>query len=195
MNDQQQQQSNQIETNGLGLAGFIVSLVGLMMCGGLLSPVGMIMSLIALGKRPKGFAIAGVVLGVIGSLVFFLIFFVIGLSAILALIGLGMFAAVVAVASQIGQNAINIHTDIEGYYDANGQAPASLAVLGTFTPAELEDNWGTPIRYEVSPDGQEIWLRSDGEDGVQGTGDDIEFYRNFQTDKFRLSSDKVNFGN
>ena len=46
------------ETNGLGVAGFVVSLAGLLLTGGLLSPVGVVISLIALGRRPRGFAVA-----------------------------------------------------------------------------------------------------------------------------------------
>jgi molecular chaperone DnaK len=53
-------------TNGLGIAGFVCSLVGLC-AGGLLSPVGLILSLVALGREPRGFAIAGVILGALGS--------------------------------------------------------------------------------------------------------------------------------
>ena len=182
------------ETNGLGLAGFIVSLVGFIACGGLICPIGLIMSLVALTKKPKGFAIAGVALGALGSLGFFVLFFVIGLAALLALVGLSIVAAVAAVASQIGPNATHIYDDIHEYYDANGRVPALLSDMGTYTPAELEDVWGSPIRYEVSPDGQGMWLRSDGKDKTPGTRDDIEFYRNFRTDDFHFKSDKVNIG-
>lgn len=179
------------ESNGLGLAGFIVSLVGFVACGGLICPIGLILSLVALGKRPRGFAIAGLVLGILGSLWIFVLFFFIGLGALLALVGLGLAAAIAVVASQIGENGVHIYKDIDHYYDANGRAPAVLTDMGTYTPAELEDSWGTPIRYEVSPDGQEIWLRSDGRDKAQGTGDDIEFYRNFRTDDFHIKAPGV----
>ena len=54
------------ESNGLGLAAFIVALVGFG-TGGCLSFVGLIMGLIAMSRRPRGFAIAGVVIGFIGS--------------------------------------------------------------------------------------------------------------------------------
>lgn len=54
--------------NSLGTAGFICSLLGLIISCGILSPVGLVMSLIALKKQPRGLATAGVVLGIIGSL-------------------------------------------------------------------------------------------------------------------------------
>jgi hypothetical protein len=58
---------DQPDGNGLGLASFIVSLVGLISAG-ILSPVGAIMGLIAMRREPKGFAIAGFVLGLLGSI-------------------------------------------------------------------------------------------------------------------------------
>jgi len=192
MNDQQPH-PNHSESNGLGLAGFIVSLVGLVSCG-LIAPVGLILSLVALGKRPKGFAIAGVIIGLLGSIWFFLAFFVFGLAAIMALVGLGMIAAIAVAAASIGENAMNIYGDIEAYYDANGAAPMTLADIGTYTPAELEDNWGSPIRYQVSADGQEIWLRSDGKDKLPGTSDDFEFYKNYSTDDVRFQGPGVDIG-
>ena len=52
--------------NTLGLAGFITSVVGILF-GGLLCPVGLILSLVALGRPPRGFAVAGAVIGLLGS--------------------------------------------------------------------------------------------------------------------------------
>jgi hypothetical protein len=193
MNDQLQPEHQNSESNGLGLAGFIVSLLGFVGTCGLLSPIGLIMSLIALRKQPKGFAIAGVVLGALGVLWFFLAIFFFG-AVILAMLGLGLMAAVLMATTQIGENAFTLYGDIEAYYEANGNAPTALTVMGTYTPDQLTDNWGVPIRYEVSADGQEIWLRSDGEDMTQGTGDDMVFYRNFQTDDFRFEADGIDIG-
>ncbi len=67
----------QAPSNGLGVAGFVVSLVGFLVCGGLVCPIGVIMSAVALGREPKGFAIAGLIIGLLGSawLVIFFIFF------------------------------------------------------------------------------------------------------------------------
>ena len=196
MNDQQQpQQYAQPESNGLGLAGFIVALVGFIACGGILCPVGLIMSLVALKRQPKGFAIAGVVLGSIGTLFFFVFgiaMIFMAIAFIMMAVGMGLLMAVAAISSNMGPNAMGIYEDIDSYYDANGRAPATYADMGTYTPDELKDAWGTPIRYEASPDGQEIWLRSDGKDQIPGNDDDLEFYRNFQTDEFHFTSDKVN---
>lgn len=53
--------------NGLGLASFVVSILGLVSAG-ILSPVGAVMGFIALRREPKGFAIAGLILGLLGSI-------------------------------------------------------------------------------------------------------------------------------
>jgi Na+-driven multidrug efflux pump len=54
-------------SNGLGIAGFVVSLVGLIPCG-LLCPLGALLSLIAVFRQPRGFAIAGLIIGTLGSI-------------------------------------------------------------------------------------------------------------------------------
>ena len=46
-------------SNGIGMAGFICSLVGLFTCG-VLFPIGLILSFVGLFFEPRGFAIAGV---------------------------------------------------------------------------------------------------------------------------------------
>ena len=55
-----------VPSNGLGVAGFVVSLISLFCCG-LTSPVGLFLSLVALARPPRGFAFAGVILGGLGS--------------------------------------------------------------------------------------------------------------------------------
>ncbi|MBT7351168.1 MAG: hypothetical protein HN811_01770, partial [Phycisphaerae bacterium] len=58
---------HQPDENGLGLASFIVSILGLVSAG-ILSPVGAVMGLIAIRREPRGFAIAGLVIGLVGSI-------------------------------------------------------------------------------------------------------------------------------
>lgn len=54
-------------SNGLGIAAFIVSLVAIF-TGGILSPIALLLALIALFRRPRGFAFAGFILGGLGTL-------------------------------------------------------------------------------------------------------------------------------
>src|SRR4051794_35388693 len=55
-----------VKSNGLGTAGFVVSLISFFCCG-LSAPLGLVMSLVALLWAPRGMAAAGVVLGGLGS--------------------------------------------------------------------------------------------------------------------------------
>ncbi len=70
-------------SNQLGVAGFVTSIIGLFSCG-VLSPIALILSLIALSKSPRGMAIAGTVLGCVGiiPMVLFAIPFVIAIVAL-----------------------------------------------------------------------------------------------------------------
>ncbi len=61
--------------NGMAVGGFVCSLIGLLLCcGGIVSIVGLILSIIGLNKSKqlngagKGLAIAGIILGAIGVL-------------------------------------------------------------------------------------------------------------------------------
>lgn len=174
------QQTAGPESNGLGLAGFITSLAGLVVTGGLLCPVGLILSLIALSRRPRGFAIAGTVLGFLGSCGSCLIaLFVVPLVA-----GGLLFAALALVASG-GVPAINtldhmmqVDRAITQYVEQHHTLPDSLSDLNL--PSDmLDDGWGTPLRYSVSrEEGHERW-------SLQSAGPD----RTFDPDDMTFSGD------
>lgn len=78
-------------SNGLGTAGFVISLVGFLTCG-LICPLGMLISFFGMFSRPRGTAIAGFVFGVIGS-------------AWLWLVGLGLIATATGVGAAARQAA------------------------------------------------------------------------------------------
>lgn len=64
----------QNESNGIGIAGFIISLIGLFVSwipffGWLIWFVGLVLSFIGLFKAPRGFAIAGLVISFIGVII------------------------------------------------------------------------------------------------------------------------------
>lgn len=76
-NVQQQQKSN-----GIGIAGFIVSLVSLFLCCGSASVISLILSIVGAVNAKKcdgngkGFSIAGIIISVIGIIVFIAFFFI-----------------------------------------------------------------------------------------------------------------------
>lgn len=160
-------------TNGLAIAGFVVSLVGLMSCG-VFSPVAVVLSAIGMRREPKGLAIAGLVIGAVGCILLLLY----GLGIVLALLGLGVAAGaasgVVAEAAQSLEAVANVQVidvRIQQYQAEHGGAlPDTLDDLSTSVP--LTDPWGNPLRYEPLDDGG-YDLRSAGPDGQFDTADDI----------------------
>ena len=59
--------------NGLGVAGFILGLIGTLSCccyGGVLGFPGIVLSALQIRKKPDGFSIAGLVLSIIAAVTF-----------------------------------------------------------------------------------------------------------------------------
>lgn len=167
-------------SNGLGLAGFITSLVGLAFTIGLLCPVGLILSLIALTRRPRGFAVAGVVIGAIGTCGGCLI--LVPLLAVVSLAGLAAVSAAVLLVLSGGpqgletlDHMLQVDAAITAYQTRTGAPPTDLGQLSL--PADLlKDGWGRPIEYRLEG-GPPTWkwsIRSAGVDGVMD-GDDLTF--------------------
>ncbi len=143
----------QPRSNTLGLVGFILSFC--------LSPIGLILSLIGLGKPPRGFAIAGVVIGLLGTCVW---------------IGGGMviyigYQAVIQ-AQQVTERVAAVQVALAGAKGPDGKYPADLSSLNL--GANSTDPWGHPFTYERSPDGLGYLLSTPGKDGVADNGDDLE---------------------
>ena len=153
------------EANVTGIVGFVVSLLGIVTCG-LISPVALLINGIGLMMKPRGFAIAGTVLSLIGT-------------AFLATIGYGIVASVLFVkeaAQELGHSLETVASleegrqEIESYRSENGSYPD--AVKGNELVMDIEDGWDRSILYGVEDDGSFV-LRSSGEDGEFHTDDDI----------------------
>jgi hypothetical protein len=174
------------ESNALGLAGFIVSLVGLC-AGGVLSPVGLILSLVALGRPPRGFAIAGTVLGLLGSCGI-VVAVVLAILAPALLLGL---AATAGVAGMLGPDFIahvemgRLNAHIAEYQSDIGALPMTLDDLTIDDDPEdvtdlLTDPWNNRYIYTLAPDGLSYTLHSMGPDAIDATSDDITVDPSFQ---------------
>ncbi|MEM9414249.1 MAG: hypothetical protein AAGA29_02070 [Planctomycetota bacterium] len=141
-------------TNGLGLAGFIVSIVGMVVCLGALCPIGALMSLPAAFKPPRGFAVAGLIIGVLGTLLW-------GLLWVLFVIYSSTLSA--------SSNLWNAEMEIDGYYYSNNALPDDAT--GNQLVGIYDDQWGTPLSYRRI-DAQNYELISAGPDQQLGTADD-----------------------
>lgn len=70
--------THQSQSNGIGTAGFIVTILAIILCwipilGQILWFLGLIFSFVGIFKKPKGLAIAGLVISLIGLMVFIII--------------------------------------------------------------------------------------------------------------------------
>lgn len=162
-------------TNRLGIAGFVCSLVGLLTCG-LLSPVGLLLSLAAMFRPPRGFAIAGVMLGVLGTLL---------IAAIITLgsmtIGLRAAASVVLTAGDVAAlfDLHAIQRAIRQHHQETGALPRTLDEL-SLEEGALTDSWGARYEYRRGPGDGHYTIESPGRDGLMGTADDIRFTSNVE---------------
>ncbi len=150
------------QSNGLGLAGFILSIVGFVTCG-LLSPIAFLLSLFGLRKEPRGFAVAGAILGGIGSC-----FFVFsGLAIVGTFMGFGPGVPFL----QTGKTGFEASQKIFSHKAKNGALPndeEGNAIVGQFI-----DGWEKPFRYKKVDD-DSFSIISDGPDKQPGTADDVK---------------------
>lgn len=155
----------QQESNSLGLAGFIVSLAGWITCG-MLCPVGLILSLCALGKRPRGFAIAGVILGLPGVLFFFLF----GFGIVFTMLGIGAAAGMAAAIAGQQVKLAQAQGVIRAEYQQTSSLPDETGAQALFA-AEL--GWEPDeVRYIRNSD-ISFTLVEPGRDETFDTQDDL----------------------
>lgn len=164
--------------NALGIVGFVCALLGLFTGGHVLSPIGLILSLVALGGRPRGFAIWGVILGFLGTCGWLLVVLVLVVAAMgLAVAGVGVFFFSQAERIELTTDMGKIAMLAEDYKQANrGIAPADLTVLTLQTPTAM-DPWGHSYRYELIAEDPGFDIVSDGPDAKSGTEDDVRLSR------------------
>ena len=160
------------QTNTPGLVGFILAMVGLI--GICVSPmlvfgvIGTVLCAIGVFRRPRGLAIAGLIVGAIEMLVGLVIVLFIG--TILGGAAVGFNAAVKA--AQTMQTGMAIRAAVDAQKQKAGTLPATLAAVPGL--ASTSDGWGHPIHYVPdAPTRGEFELVSDGPDGRPGTADDV----------------------
>ena len=164
------------ERNGLGVFGFFVALFGLFIPTGIVSLLGLMLCLIAVGRSPRGFAAFGIVLGFLGA-AFWITLTVVALVA--AAVGLVVAAAGAAVAFAITQpevlevtsDMVNVAVAVEEYHEENQQPPSHIASLGLGV-STMTDPWGGEYRLVFADD--EMDIISAGQDRNFDTDDDIQ---------------------
>lgn len=143
-------------SNTLGIVGFILSFC--------LSPVGLVISLISLSKPPRGFGIAGTVIGLIGTAIW----------AIVIIFGIAAGPMIVQ-GAELGVEHARMREALAAHATNNsGQFAPDLATAGV-TGGMLTDPWGNPYLYAPGSDGTSWTITSIGADGQPGTPDDVVF--------------------
>ncbi|MEX0778032.1 MAG: DUF4190 domain-containing protein [Phycisphaeraceae bacterium] len=155
--------------NTIGLIGFIVSLVSFITCG-VLAPLGVLLSLIGLFKRPRGLAIAGLIIGLV-------------LSVFGALVGAGLVAGYLGLKKgggflQQGMAMGLSQPGVQVFYQDNGRLPDDaefdkiLHDQVAQAPGFLSKNFQVDYRYEPI-DATSYRMTTPGLDNVFDTSDDL----------------------
>lgn len=155
-------------SNSLGVAGVIVSTVGLLTCG-LLSPIGLLFSLLGLLKAPRGAALAGTVIGAFGTL----LLGIIGISFI------GLLQAIGPGFESIRDAFVGLggSVSIKQYYDQHGQLPDDATGQQELT--KMLGELAGDVQYRQVDD-QQFEIRLLGPDRVWDTADDRIYKYNVQ---------------
>lgn len=148
-------------SNGLGVAGFVLSILGWITCG-LLLPFGLLFSFIGLFKRPRGLAIAGFVISSVGALLAVSVVAIIGIGGAAALIGISQ--ATDAVLFDAAAEDIAYHYSTHGSLPTPSEASASLSLYANLR--------GYSPQYAIVS-ATEFELRFPGSDGIFGNADDF----------------------
>lgn len=152
--------------NWLGAWGFGVSLFGLLFTFGLLCPLGFLLSFFGLFSPKRGFAVAGLILGGIGSL-----FVAAGVGTIaIAASTVHHYRVEVPKLEKTRQVLNTACVEVESFRQENGKLPEGIE--GNKLVLKFEDGFGNAVRYEPEENG-DYGIRSAGHDGQFDTDDDL----------------------
>jgi len=165
------------EGNGLGVAGFFIAGTGLFIPTGIIALLGLLVSLVALGKAPRGFAGMGVLIGLFGTVVWIAITGVailgavaIGVSAVLA--GAAAFILMQPEVIEVTSDMVNVTIAALEYEDKHDALPDDLDAMD-LSLSTRTDPWGNPYRYMIVEHEPGFDVVSSGSDGIMGTDDDL----------------------
>jgi len=143
------------KSNGLGVASFVLSILGWLTCG-ILAPIAFLLSLLALiVDRPKGMAVAGFVISGVAMIPFFAV----GLGLVIGILGLSMLPPLEVLQAQ---------TKIEAMYEEAGALPDQPT-----GNAALEDLLGSGVVIYFPQGEKRYRITSAGTDDRLGTHDDV----------------------
>lgn len=151
-------------TNGLGIAGFVVSLTGLLVTFGLICPIGIALSFFGLFKKPRGLAVAGFLIGIAGT-------------ALPLFTGYSLVRSHEVRESRMQAEAKTdaalekAQDEVERFRQQNDHVPEGIE--GNKIVVRQKDGWGRELRYDLHPRDRMYIVRSAGPDGKFETQDDV----------------------
>ncbi|MDY7109576.1 MAG: hypothetical protein SYC29_13160 [Planctomycetota bacterium] len=165
------------QTNGLGVFGFFVALIGLFIPTGIVSLLGLVLSLAAIGRAPRGFATMGVVLGLLGTVFWLVIMlFAVALGLVgLVIAGIGVGVCFMLVNPEVVETTtdmINVAIAAEDYKKHHNGLPESIDELD-LSVAVLTDPWGGRYKFVLADVEHGFDVISGGPDGEFKTDDDV----------------------
>ena len=165
------------ERNGLGMVGFLIALVGLVIPTGIVALLGLMISLVALGRAPRAFAGLGVITGLFGTVIWLVITIIAVFGMLIAgvvtvVFGAGAFILTQPEIIEVTSDMLNTTMVVVEYEKEHDELPADLAVLGLGVSTQT-DPWGRAYQLRLVDADPGFDIVSSGSDGEFDTEDDM----------------------
>ena len=169
------------ERNGLGVVGFLIALVGLVIPTGIVALLGLLISLVALGRAPRLFAGMGVITGLFGTVIWLAlmilaVFGVLAAGAVAVVFAAGAFILTQPEIIEVTSDMLNTTMVVVEYEKEHDELPADIAALGLGVSTQI-DPWGRAYQYKLVDAEPGFDIVSSGGDGEFGTDDDMALSR------------------
>ena len=173
-------------SNVLGAWGFGISLFGLFMTFGLLCPLGLLLSFLGLFAKKRGIAIAGTIIGGIGTAIV-----AVGIGSIaMAASAVHHYQVEVPKIQQTREVLDTACVEIESYRQENNHLPEGIE--GNKLVLKYEDAFGNAVRYEPE-ENDKFAIRSAGLDGKFDTSDDLRMLNTERALNEPIASHQTNY--
>ena len=169
------------ERNGLGVVGFLIALVGLFIPTGIVALLGLLISLVALGRAPRLFAWMGVITGLFGTaiwlaLMILAVFGVMVAGAVAVVFAAGAFILTQPEIIEVTSDMLNTTMVVVEYEKDHDELPGDISDLGLGVSTQT-DPWGNAYQYKLVDAEPGFDIVSSGGDGEFGTDDDMALSR------------------
>ena len=169
------------ERNGLGVVGFLIALVGLFIPTGIVALLGLLISLVALGRAPRAFAGLGVIIGLFGTVIWLAlmvlaVFGVLAAGAVAVVFAAGAFILTQPEIIEVTSDMLNTTIVVAEYEKENDELPEDVSALGLGVSTQT-DPWGNAYQYRLVDVEPGFDIVSSGGDGEFGTDDDMALSR------------------